>query len=60
MKLAGDAGVIEFVLGATDRPPGHAWYAEQFGCGFMVATQRWGRIFKNESDEDLEFIGRAQ
>ena len=59
VNLAGDAGVIEFVLRAGDCPPGHEWYAERFGCGFMIVTQRWGSIFKNQSDEDLEFIGRA-
>jgi hypothetical protein len=59
VELAGSPGVIEFVLG-DDCPPDLAWYAEQFGQGFMVVTQRWRRTFMKESDEDLEFLGRAE
>lgn len=61
--LAGLPGVVEFVADPLVPVPATRWYIEEYGQGIMISEpQRHGAVFSTdpESDDDLEFVGRAE
>ena len=62
VSWAGSPGRVLFVLGSACPPEEGVgstdWYAEEFGEGFMLDVEGVGWVFEDESDEDLDFLGR--
>jgi hypothetical protein len=59
---AGKPGTVLFVLGVPGVPVEWASPDDWLGRteGFMLAVDGTGLVFENESDEDLDFVGRKQ
>jgi len=34
------------------------WYFKECGSGFMIKIESMGSVYKNDADEDLEFVSR--
>lgn len=63
VSLAGAPGHVVFILGQTPPEQWHSlqeWLCQEHGQGFMLDVQGYGFLFKEESDEDLDFVGRKQ
>jgi hypothetical protein len=56
----GECGKVEFV--AVPGDPDTKWYVEQHGCGCMILTPDFGRVFvtNGNEDEDLQFLSRGE
>jgi hypothetical protein len=58
---AGKPGRVLFVLGSPE-VHGDAsnmnWFCKEYSEGFLLDTEVAGLVFEDESDEDLEFVGR--
>jgi hypothetical protein len=52
---AGSPGTVVFVHGSPDVPAEWAWRGRE---GFMLEVESAGWVFQQESDEDLDFVGR--
>ena len=59
---AGKPGTVLFVLGLPRVPVEWASSEDWLGTneGFMLTVDGVGPVFENESDEDLDFVGRKQ
>jgi len=59
---AGYPAQVEFVADPLVSDPDNRWYVETYGQGIMISEpKRHGSVFSSdpESDDDLEFVGRA-
>ena len=59
---AGRSGTVVFVLGMPGVPVDWSspadWLGKPNAEGFMLEVEGAGFVFEEESDEDLEFLGR--
>ena len=64
VRLDGHLGRIVFVVGFDRFLPEFSndrdWFIKEFGHGFMFEQDGGGLVFSETSDEDLDFLGRAQ
>ena len=62
ISWAGRSGTVLFVLGLPGVPADWAspedWLGKPNAEGFMLEVEGAGLVFEEESDEDLEFLGR--
>jgi hypothetical protein len=60
IRYADGDGIVEFVADPQIADPETAHYAEEFGGGCMILTERVGRVFVEapHEDEDLQFVSR--
>ena len=62
ISWAGKSGTVLFVLGLPGVPADWAslenWLRKSYAEGFMLDVDGAGLVFEEESDEDLEFLGR--
>ena len=62
ISWAGKPGHVVFVVGSSEVPPEWTAAKSQFGkenaAGYMLDIEGVGLVFEDESDEDLEFLGR--
>jgi hypothetical protein len=59
---AGRSGAVLFVLGVAGVPAEWAsledWLGKSYAEGFMLEVEGMGLVFEEQSDEDLELLGR--
>jgi hypothetical protein len=62
IRYAAGDGVVEFVADRDVTDPETEWFVDEYGGGCMILTERFGRVFLKEpqDDADLEFLSRAR
>ena len=61
ITYAGAPGEVEFVADRESGTPETDWYITEFGGGAAIITEKFGRVFIDETDsaEDLVFVSRG-
>jgi len=58
--ISGNPGEIEFVADPSVIDPATSWYIETCGVGVMIREPVvYGLVFTGDTDNDLEFVSRA-
>jgi hypothetical protein len=56
-----NAEVLSFVAFEKSGDPAMDWYLDQYGGGFMISAENFGRVFltSDDIDESLQFVARS-
>lgn len=60
VRYHGERGSVEFVASDKSGDPAMDWYLDEYGGGFMISAENFGRVFltSNDIDESLQFVAR--